>query len=82
MDIEGYFDEIPEYLEFDIMGEAICSEPDLDYFNGTGAPGGWEVVIYGIKFGDFEFAYKDMPKELRNKLDDLQYKLESKLNDQ
>ena len=80
MDLQGYFDDLPEYLEFDVIGEANYNEPDMDYFGGTGYPGGWEAVISAISIFGVKFKYKDMPKDLQNRIDVLQQVIEEKLN--
>jgi hypothetical protein len=82
MDLQGYFDDLPEYLEFDIIGEATHTKPEMDYFDGTGWPGGWVVDIYAITILGVEFHYKDMPKDLQKRIDDLQQIIAEKLENE
>jgi len=82
MDLQGYFDDLPEYIEFDIIGEATYHEPEMDYFDGTGIRGGWEANIYAITILGVEFKYSDMPKELQKRIDDLELHIQDQLNDE
>lgn len=82
MDLQGYFDDLPDYLELDIIGEAYYEPADMDYFNGTGQRGGWSANIVGLTMCGFDFKYKDLPEEMQTVLYNLQRTIEEKLDDQ
>lgn len=82
MDLQGYFDDLPEYMEFDIIGEAYYVEEEMDYFNGTGITGGWRADVHGITIMGFDFMCKDMPKEMQDAMRRIEEYIEDKLDNE